>query len=243
MENKYVWDKIYSENNFNISVRMIENLLKNRQLLYSYYPIVRLLEKNKLKINKSIELGAGTGQMSLILKKLGLVKEVYLVDIEKSALEIAKRLFAKFNEKCTIIHSDMFKLKYKKDEFDLCFSGGLIEHFKGKQQDEVIQIHANLAKYIIYQFPFNSHTYWLIRCIISAKNKGKWPFGYEKPISKARTKILMKRNNIKILDEDFHYVLPAVACRLKKVPNKALFSPKNIPFFKMDYAVLCKKIN
>lgn len=240
MKNDYVWKDVYSKNNFEISCRMVENLLKNKPLLYSYYPIVRIIEKNNLQIDKSIELGAGTGQMSLILKKLGLIKKVYLVDIEQSALDIAKRLFEQFGEECVIIHSDMFKLDYKKNIFDLCFSGGLIEHFKGEEQNRVIQIHANLAKNIIFQFPASTPTYWTVRGLITVKN-GKWPFGYERPFSKDRAKELMIKNNLKILSKDSHYVLPALFCRAKKTYKEIFYNPKYIPLFKMDYALYCVK--
>lgn len=239
MKNNYVWDKIYEKNNFKISCRMIDNLLKNKALLYSYYPIVRILEKNKIIAKKSIELGAGTGQISLILKKLGLIDEVYLVDIEKSALDIAKRLFEHFGEKCTIINEDLFKLNFPKKSFDLCFSGGLIEHFKHQKQDEVIKAHAKLAKNIIFQFPFNSLTYWAIRTVITLKNYGKWPFGYEKPLSLNKAEDLFKKNKLKILATDYHYLLPAIFSRTRIIPKKEFYSPQKIPFFKMDCVILC----
>lgn len=240
MKNNSVWEDVYSQNNFEISCRMIENLLKNKDLLYAYCPLVRILERDKIRVKKAVELGAGTGQMSLILKKLGLIEEAYLVDLEKNALNIAKRLFKRFGEKCTTIHSDMFKLNYKKDSFDLCFSGGLIEHFKGKEQDKAIQIHANLAKKIIFQFPANTPTYWTMRGFITLKN-GSWPFGYERPLSRSKGKELMRRNNLKVLGGDSHYILPAIFCRAKKTYSKIFYSPRYIPFFKMDYALYCIK--
>lgn len=243
MENKYVWDEVYERGeSFSELCSATENLLANKNLLYAYYPLVRLIKRNKLKIRKSIEFGAGTGQMSLILKKLGLVEDVYLVDIEKGALGIAERLFNRFGEKCKIIHADLFKINFKEDEFDLCFSGGLIEHFKEEKQDEVIKRHARIARNIIFQFPINSLTYWTIRSIISVKNKFRWPFGYEKPISTREARLLMRKNGIRIIDEDFHYLLPAIARKIKN-PSKLMYNGIPSKLFKMDYSILCKKVS
>ena len=240
MKKDYVWDKVYENGeSFENLCFATENLLANKELLKAYYPLVRLIKRNKLKINKSLEFGAGTGQMSLILKKLGLVEEVYLVDIEEGALKIAEKLFRRFGEKCQIIKADLFKTNFKENEFDLCFSGGLIEHFKGERQNEVIRRHM-IARNVIFQFPVDSLTYWTIRSIISIKNKFRWPFGYEKPISINRAKRLMEENKIKIIDDDFHYLLPAVARRMKN-PSKLFYSNVLSRIFKMDYAILCKK--
>ena len=243
---EYPWKEVYQDADFKKLCKKIRVMLANPSMLYSYYPIARIFKRNNLRFNKSIELGAGTGQFSLILKKLGFIKEVYLVDIEKGALEMAKNLFKEFDEECNIIHSDLLDLKevkeYKNQSFDVCFSGGLIEHFIGHEQEEVIKTHLDIAKEVILQFPYDSKTYWAMRNIIT-KTKGKWPFGYEYPLSRRDTFKVM--NNFagkkwRIKDEDYHYLLPIL---LSKTPFNVLNIPlRCYPFlrlFPMDYVIYC----
>lgn len=238
---KDIWEDVYKKTDFDILVKRIKIMLDNPKLLYRYYPLARLLRKGNLKFNKSIELGAGTGQFSLILKKLGYIKEVYLVDVEEEALDIAKKLFEEFGEECNIINSNLLDLDYEKDSFDICFSGGLIEHFKGEEQEKVIKIHMDIAKKTIFQFPYSSITYWAMRKLITLKNKG-WPFGYEKPLSKLDAKRLIQRKGIEIIDEDYHYLLPIVFNRITSDKiARCSFICKLFPFFKMDYIIYCRK--
>lgn len=262
----YPWQEVYQNADFEKLCKKIRLMLNNKKLLYAYYPIARILKRNNKEFKKSIELGAGTGQFSLILKKLGFIDEVYLVDVEKGALDIAKKLFNEFGEKCNIIHSDLFDLKKdkktKKDKkFDLCFSGGLIEHFVGAEQREVVKIHLDLAEEVIFQFPYDSKTYWAMRNLITLR-EGKWPFGYEYPLSKkdifrliyevnegSNCRVGMdgmgvKCNSWAIKDEDYHYLQPIILSKipftLSKISNLFLSNPF-INLNPMDYVVYCTK--
>lgn len=231
------WDEVYQKTDFKKLCKRIRMMLNNPKLLYSYYPIVRILKRNNLKFNKSIELGAGTGQLSLILKKLGFVKEVYLVDAEKKASEISKKLFKEFKEECNVITLDLLDLDYSKDYFDLCFSGGLIEHFKGKEQEEVINSHSRIAKHIIFQFPYKSKSYWVMRKLITLK-EGKWPFGYEEPLSRIHALRLVNKRNLIVEDDDYHYLPSIITSRIKLLRFIIPYSLKQFP---MDYIIYCRK--
>ncbi len=236
-----VWENIYKKTDYQLLSSRMKNVLNDRKLLYMYYPCVRLIRKNKIKINKSIEIGAGSGQFSLVLKKLNLINEVYLLDIEEKALEIAKKLFFEFGEECKTIKGDILKKKFTKNYFDLSISGGLIEHFNGTKQNQVIESHVNIAKYSILQFPTDNLLYWSVRKIISMRNGGVWPFGYEKPLSKKYANSLFNKNDLEIIDIDFHYFLSALAYRSKNISLRRILTRNPVPFLIMDYAFLVKK--
>lgn len=140
------------------------------------------LLKHVKKPKKVLELGCGTGLISLKIAKKYNAK-ITLVDYSKSALEIAKKAFNKAGIKAKFIKSDFFKLKIK-DKFDLIHSQGVIEHFKNKEQKKLIRIHKKyLSKNgnVIILAPRPSLIYRIWRKTIE-KIKGKWIFGYEKPL-------------------------------------------------------------
>ena len=71
------------------------------------------LEKEELinrKLNNTIELGCGSGFVScFFLKMLNNSTSHYCVDINESALELTKRLFAQYEINANVMKSDLFE--------------------------------------------------------------------------------------------------------------------------------------
>jgi ubiquinone/menaquinone biosynthesis C-methylase UbiE len=126
---KDTWNKLYENSKLKDIENRINLGLKDKKNLVIYYPWLNLIIKNRLKFKRSLEVGSGTGSYSLILKKLGLVEEVYLFDWSEESLKLAKKLFEHYGEKAHFIQGDAKNLPFKDNFFDLTLSGGLLEHF------------------------------------------------------------------------------------------------------------------
>jgi SAM-dependent methyltransferase len=82
-----------------------------------------ILEKKIKKSNKKIKIlsiGAGTGEELKSLKKFG---EIYVVDIEKNALNLIPKSLCKYKQQC-----DACSLSFKDNFFDLIVSFDVFEH-------------------------------------------------------------------------------------------------------------------
>jgi len=206
---KETWNKLYSNTEFDEIVRRIDYGLEKPERLYGYYTWLNILKKNGLKFKKSLEIGSGTGSYSLILKKLGIVDEVYLLDWSEESLDMAKKLFKKYNLKGNFIKGDVRKLPFKEKEFDLVLSGGLLEHFSEEDTLKILIEEKRVSKYILTQIPVNNLSYWVIRIIITIFRKG-WPFGFEKPVSINKNLEMQEKAGIKILNKNFHDTFTAL---------------------------------
>lgn len=235
---KETWEALYKKSMvFNNEVSRIKMLLNNKELTDAYYSFARILSNNGIKAGSCVELGAGTGQYSLILKKMGIIKTATLIDWDKNVLMTAKKLFAAFHEECETIDADLVSFSPRK-KFDLCISGGLIEHFKGKEQDKIVKLHKDIAKYAVLEYPYSSITYWVIRTLITIKSGLKWPFGYEKPISRNDEKRFFGKD---VVASDWHTLIPMLSARIPLIRKIRLYRLKLFnKLFKMDHLILIK---
>lgn len=236
IENK-VWDDIYIDNikgNFQNSLDDLYNTLSfslnDKSSALTYYSLIGLVSKSHTIFNYSLELGCGTASYSLLLKKFGYINRPVLIDTSVIALKTAQSVFGHFNEKAYFIYADGLNIPFVTKSFDLCLSGGLIEHFKGFEQNEIVSEHCRVAQKVICQFPTNSVSYWIQRIGITLLN-GKWPFGYEKPISLITAKRLFNNEKFEIISCSYHDSLTALFFRLsrkyrliKPLKNKSLIN-------------------
>jgi SAM-dependent methyltransferase len=206
---KETWDKLYNKTEFKSILKRINYGLEKPERLYEYFPWLKLLKNNKIKIKKSLEIGAGTGSYSLVLKKLGIVDEVYLLDWSEESLETAKKLFKKYNIKGNFIQGDVRDLPFKDKEFDLVLSGGLLEHFEEKDILKILNEKKRVSKYVLTQIPISNIPYWTMRTIITILKFG-WPFGFEKPVSASKNLEMQKKQGVKIIDISYHDILTAI---------------------------------
>jgi ubiquinone/menaquinone biosynthesis C-methylase UbiE len=178
----------------------------------------------KAKFKVSIELGCGTGVYSLLLKKMRIVDLTVLVDTSLSALKVAQNIFDVFKEKAFLVLADATNLPFADKSFDFSLSGGLIEHFKGKQLRQIISEHCRVASNVACQFPAPLPFYWLQRHIISALNFG-WPFGYELPLTCDMVKSYFQRENFQLEASSYHDMTSVLLTRLT-LPFSFLTLPK-----------------
>lgn len=131
---------------------------------------------------RTMELGAGTGQLSFLLKKASNHNQTaFCVDKSPSAIEYMNRYFkSKFKpfEFC-LIQDDIFKLDMEKDFFDTVISSGLIEHFKNGKLKELCEIHKQLSNnFVVVIVPADNKK----NNKFSDSNECKRKYGYQKPM-------------------------------------------------------------
>ncbi|MHB8896503.1 MAG: class I SAM-dependent methyltransferase [Candidatus Geothermincolia bacterium] len=201
------WDRVYDPMDVAAPrlFKMVSRGLANPGLLDVYYPIVRLLKGSGRSFKTSIELGAGSGTYSLVLKKLGLVEHVTLLDYSRDALLMAQALFQSFGETCQLVHSRVEDAPFRDKAFDLAFSGGLIEHYETREERlACLSDHCRLASTVYLQAPVDLPAYWVQRRLITAL-KGAWPFGFERPVSEQEIRDLAGSAGATVSAWDYHY--------------------------------------
>jgi len=134
-----------------------------------------------IKGKKILEIGSGTGKISLMLAKQG--AEVYLLDIAPKAIENTKRLFNDMNEKGNFICASMFKIPFEDESFDIVWSSGVLEHFSKKKQTEALEETLRICKpggFSIVYVPSARGVFYRIGKKTQEIFK-RWTVGYEKP--------------------------------------------------------------
>ena len=95
---------------------------------------------------KIIEVGCGTGTLSLIFALAG--ASVTLIDFNRNMLESAKKIYALYGCRAEFIETDCLAEPPAEllGKFDLAISAGLVEHFRDVDRKKVIAYHRLLLK-------------------------------------------------------------------------------------------------
>lgn len=105
----------------------------------------RVLKKNlpKGEGKKFLEIGCAPGSWMAYFNR-EFSYEVYGVENAKEAFEIAKKNLTILGVKGNLVNEDVMKTSLEKENFDVVFSHGFIEHFSNP--DAAIKTHLNLLK-------------------------------------------------------------------------------------------------
>jgi SAM-dependent methyltransferase len=200
-----VWEAHYRSEDQEPLLRALEAGFSDRRILEAHYPLVRLLGKIPCPLRSSIELGCGSGAFSLVLKKLGLVEEVTLLDYSIASLTTAQELFKHFDMECDLVHSTIGEAPFRAKAFELALSAGVIEHYRSRAaRYSCMSKHLELASYAFLQAPVSSPFYWLSRTVYTAMNRG-WPFGFERPVGIFEMHRLARRTGARVIGHDHQY--------------------------------------
>lgn len=182
-ENKNRWDSLWKTHQVSDKI--------SRFNLLSFYEIKKHIN---LSGSSTIEVGCGTGQLSLLLSQDA--KSVTLLDYSENSLRLAKELFeTRGISNCSFAQDDLFDLHHDK-KYDLVISSGLLEHFKGEELLTCLNAHKYLAKkngYIVIIAP--SDTWFNAKRCHDPENIKL--YGYWRPISKE--KMLQLFNDVDLL--------------------------------------------
>jgi len=120
----------------------IRNLYGQREFLQT------IIETGAKKI---LEIGAGTGTMSIFLSQLG--GTVTTLDNDPKVIEQARLVSGQFGGRNDIVEGDAFHLPFPNDSFDLIFHQGLLEHFSDERIRELITEQLRVAPIVLISVP------------------------------------------------------------------------------------------
>lgn len=119
--------------------------------LYGQREFLQMIVETGAK--KVLEVGAGTGTMSIFLSQLG--GTVTTLDNDPKIIEQARLVSGQFGGRNDIVVGDAFHLPFPNDSFDLIFHQGLLEHFSNERICELIIEHLRVAPIVLISVPNN----------------------------------------------------------------------------------------
>ena len=123
-----------------------------------------------------LEVGAGTGAMSIFLAWLGL--DVTSIDTDENVISSARQTASQFNAKAKFEVADTFNLPYPDQSFDIIFHQGLLEHFSDEEIHKMLDEQLRIAKQVVLSVP--NHLY------------PRRDFGNERLMNKERWETILK---------------------------------------------------
>lgn len=117
--------------------------------LYGHKDLICAIVESGAK--RILEVGAGTGTLSIFLSTLGL--EVTTLDNSPEILHKAKAVKEELGGKNTLIEGDAFKLPFDNGSFDLVFHQGLLEHFSISEIHQLLSEQLRVAPIVVFGVP------------------------------------------------------------------------------------------
>jgi len=132
-----------------------------------------------------LDVGAGTGRVDVLLAQAG--AKLTLLDIADTSIAFCRNTFHRFSLEGTFIVLDMFEIpnaEMLKEQFDVVFSSGVIEHYSEQEQETILANMAYCCKpggLVInfapsYRGTIYRHTKEML------EKAGQWKFGVEFPV-------------------------------------------------------------
>lgn len=83
--------------------------------------------------SRILELGCGTGQLSLFLSRLN--RQIFAVDISNASLKLGEKFRKKYKlDNTFFMKMDVFNLKFKNNTFDSVVTNGVLHHTKDAEE-------------------------------------------------------------------------------------------------------------
>ena len=189
------WDNLWSKG---ISSSWIEDKIwkLHHNEIFEIYQ--KILDKLGIKNPKVIELGCGSAELTArIMRKYG--GSATLVDNSKDALVLASKAFKEYKLKARLVKKDLFDFE-PEEKFDIVHSEGLIEHFLNENQKNIVNVHKSFLKkngFLLICVPRPAWYYKIAKWILEKTNK--WPFGFEKAMTKYELKKALENCDLKVL--------------------------------------------
>lgn len=182
------WSKLYEEEIKETDVKSyIEEKLRTKGT------IIKLINKYA-KNNRVMEVGSGTGILSLKISTMG--NEVIALDSDADMIDLSKKYFLQEfdNPNITYINKDIREYKSKK-RLDVIYSIGILEHYSDEEIIELLNKQLELADYVIFGIPTK---------YFDPKKK---MYGNERYLNIRYWRKLIKKSNGKLIEEGhYHYL-------------------------------------
>ncbi len=184
-----VWEAVWS--NELLTEQAVRNKLKRELRTYRWRAIRNAFELHfgTLKGLRTIELGAGTGDISLLLATQG--ADATLLDANERALEIARFQFKMCGFEPKFVHGDFLNLDAGLfGHFDAAVSYGVVEHFVGNDRMLSCRSHVQVLRpggMVAISVPnawcppYRIRKWW-------REKTGRWEWGLEVPFTRTELK-------------------------------------------------------
>ncbi len=187
--------------------------LHNRFIFSTLSQIVQLEGLNV------VELGAGSGILSYLIRSIGKANSVTMIDRSAKAIEYSKSLFDSL-EGAQWREQDLFEAR---GHYDLAVSVGLLEHFKGEEQVRVVEVHASLAPRVAIVVPACS--IWNARRMQAKKTLQK--YGWQMPLSTDHLQDLFNKCGLSVVHNARFMPSYGMPFTNRRIIGKALSSLSN----------------
>jgi malonyl-CoA O-methyltransferase len=134
---------------------------------------------------KVLEIGSGTGEMSLQLAQAG--RQVTALDCSKESLEFIERCAMELGVTIETIEADATRpLPFGDDEFDCIWNSGLLEHFRPDERRKMLHEGKRITRgKVIALIPNAACVAYRVGKAYQ-EEQGKWPYGLEIPVLSLR---------------------------------------------------------
>ncbi|MFH0905263.1 MAG: class I SAM-dependent methyltransferase [bacterium] len=100
---------------------------------------------------KILEVGTGSGAMSIFFSWLGL--DVTGIDVDPQVIDKAKQESARLNGRAQFAAADAFQLPYPDNSFELIFHQGVLEHFSDDDIHRMLTEQLRVAPRVVFSVP------------------------------------------------------------------------------------------
>ena len=194
---KQDWQKIWAEQKIDLATDT--KRLKEEIATLRWRTIQSMIEKElgDIKKLKTVEIGAGLGDFSIIFNWLG--ANTTLTDYSEEAIDKAQARFKAHKLDAKYVLADMLNVdKELRDKYDVSFSLGLGEHFSGNDRAAIIAAHAHVLKkggltFISVPYRYSpAYRIWMRGMI----KRDSWSYGLEIPFSKKEIRELAEKADL-----------------------------------------------
>lgn len=154
-----------------------------RDVIYRTVVGILAREVPNARAKRILEVGSGTGLVSLALAKRG--ASVALCDISPEAVKFSQAAFARAGAQGEMVQGSILGLPFEADAFDVTWNAGVVEHFAGEEQLRALREMLRVTKpdgRVIVAVPWAGAKIYL-RAKRLADRRGAWQPGYEVPIA------------------------------------------------------------
>jgi malonyl-CoA O-methyltransferase len=132
-----------------------------------------------------LEVGSGTGEMSLMLAQTGRLATAF--DISDESLAFARKCAERLGLKLRTMQGDATRaLPLADGQFDVVWSSGLLDRVTPRQRRAMIAEFARVARKRVVVMVANAASVAYRAGMDSQQRRGVWPYGYELPIASLR---------------------------------------------------------
>ena len=179
-----VWDRIWSRPpSAEKDATILARELRSRRWSLITDRLTR--EFGSLQDLRTIELGSGRGDLSVLLAQQG--ARVTLLDANDSALSRARTRFEALGLTADYVKGDLLAPDASwSSRFDVSLSSGVIEHFRGEDRTEAVRAHHVALRsggLAVVSVPYAwCVPYRIWKCYLELRSW--WPYGMEIPYSR-----------------------------------------------------------